>query len=83
MTNRTWAIHHVKPAEILCMWAADLAAGYYQEMPQGLMVAEREAHELPDLCGCATDETFLERSDLDKLHAETQRILEDEDAAVA
>ena len=44
---------------------------------KGLMVAEREPNELPDLCGCATDETFLERSDLDKLHAETQRILED------
>ncbi|CAK9050257.1 unnamed protein product [Durusdinium trenchii] len=78
MTNRTWAIHHVKPEQISCMWSADLAAGYYQDTDLGLQVDEsRELNEFPDLCGC--DESFFERSDLDKLQAETQRILEDEE----
>lgn len=79
MTNRTWAIHHVSPEQIRCMWSADLAAAYYQEA-EGLRVDEdRELNAFPDLCGCATDESFFERSDLDKLQAETQRILEDEE----
>lgn len=80
MTNRTWAIHHVKPEQIRCMWSADLAAAYYQEAEGSLQVDEdRELNAFPDLCGCATDESFFERSDLDKLQAETQRILEDEE----
>eukprot|EP00434_Breviolum_minutum_P039127 symbB.v1.2.034732.t1/scaffold4529.1/size41019/3 len=80
MTNRTWAIHHVKPEQILCMWSADYAAEYYQDVEGAVVVDEaRDIHQLPDLCGCATDDTFLERSDLDKLQAETQRILEDEE----
>eukprot|EP00913_Durusdinium_trenchii_P004090 g3789.t1 len=40
MTNRTWAIHHVKPEQISCMWSADLAAGYYQDTDLGLQVDE-------------------------------------------
>ncbi|CAJ1380634.1 unnamed protein product [Effrenium voratum] len=77
MTNRTWAIHHVSPDQIRCMWQADLAAGYIQETDSGLRVEERNLDEFPDLCGCATDESFLDRSDLDKLQRETERVLED------
>jgi len=81
MTNRTWAIHHVKPEQILCMWSADMAAGYYEDGGDaGLRIDEdREPNEFPDLCGCATDESFFERSDLDKLQEETQRVLDDEE----
>ena len=80
MTNRTWAIHHVKPEQILCMWSADMAAGYYEDSGEaGLRVDEdRELNEFPDLCSCATDESFFERSDLDRLKAETQRVLDDD-----
>ncbi|CAE7611700.1 GALT3 [Symbiodinium sp. CCMP2456] len=81
MTNRTWAIHHVKPQQILCMWSADMAAGYYEDGGDaGLRIDEdREPNEFPDLCSCATDESFFERSDLDKLQEETQRVLDDEE----
>ena len=80
---RTWAIHHVKPEQILCMWSKDLEAGYYEyvgESEAGLKIDEdRELNEFPDLCSCATDESFFERSDLDKLKEEAQRVLDDEE----
>mmetsp|Transcript_6737 Transcript_6737/g.11987 ORF Transcript_6737/g.11987 Transcript_6737/m.11987 type:complete len:591 (+) Transcript_6737:33-1805(+) len=80
MTNRSWAIHHVKPEQIRCMFAADLMAGYYTETPVGLQPdKERELNEFPDLCGCASDESFLERTDLDGLQEETNRVLFDDD----
>ncbi|CAE7947465.1 pkd2, partial [Symbiodinium sp. KB8] len=58
-----------------------MAAGYYEDGGDaGLRIDEdRGPNEFPDLCSCATDESFFERSDLDKLQEETQRVLDDEE----
>merc|ERR1719499_2831485 len=37
ITNRTWAVHHVSPEQLQCMWDADLRAQYYFETPQGIL----------------------------------------------
>lgn len=80
ITKRTWVIHHVSPEQIRCMWSADVQAGYYGSEAGKIVVnGEVSPHELPDLCGCATDPSFEERTDLDNLQAETNRILYDED----
>merc|ERR1712060_994553 len=80
MTHRTWAIHHVSPEQILCMWSIDNQAGYYVETPAGIRHAGETAPPpdmLPDLCACADDPSFEERTDIDTLQLETNRILFD------
>lgn len=80
VTSKTWAVHHVKPEQIVCMWGADLAAGYHVESSSaGLWVnSSVPLDDFPDLCGCATDPSFLDRTDTEDLRSETERVLFDE-----
>mmetsp|Transcript_102320 Transcript_102320/g.318728 ORF Transcript_102320/g.318728 Transcript_102320/m.318728 type:complete len:594 (+) Transcript_102320:58-1839(+) len=81
ITNRTWAVHHVTPDHINCMWLADLRAGYYVETREGAVQPGEDftVDALPDLCSCAPDPSFENRTDLDNLQEETNRILFDSD----
>jgi len=83
ITNRTWAIHHVSPEQIFCMFRADVQAGYYSEMLDGIRHNDDIlADGLPDLCACAADQSFVDRVDLDTIRTETDRILFDEDSTL-
>mmetsp|Transcript_79200 Transcript_79200/g.232537 ORF Transcript_79200/g.232537 Transcript_79200/m.232537 type:complete len:593 (+) Transcript_79200:80-1858(+) len=76
MTNRTWAVHHVTPEQLRCMWAMDIQAGYYRETAEGIHPGEGFGVDaLPDLCSCAPDPSFESRTDLDNLRMETNQIL--------
>eukprot|EP00933_Yihiella_yeosuensis_P052030 TRINITY_DN50007_c0_g1_i1.p1 TRINITY_DN50007_c0_g1~~TRINITY_DN50007_c0_g1_i1.p1 ORF type:complete len:534 (+),score=83.98 TRINITY_DN50007_c0_g1_i1:159-1604(+) len=76
ITNRTWAVHHVTPEQIRCMWNADLNAGYLLETPDGISYNEEVAIDgLPDLCSCASEDSFLNRTDVTSLQEETDELL--------
>eukprot|EP00929_Paragymnodinium_shiwhaense_P081396 TRINITY_DN42570_c0_g2_i1.p1 TRINITY_DN42570_c0_g2~~TRINITY_DN42570_c0_g2_i1.p1 ORF type:complete len:595 (-),score=113.40 TRINITY_DN42570_c0_g2_i1:63-1847(-) len=81
ITNRTWVIHHVGPEVIRCMWDIDWRAGYYFETEQGTIDVKEEVagDEFADLCACAQEQSFEERTDISSLNAETNRILFDEE----
>merc|ERR1712014_303008 len=84
MTNRTWAIHHVKPEQIRCMWNIDFREGYYVETASGVEHDENvRLDSFPSLCECAHDKDFEERTDIDSLKSETDRILFGDDAETA
>lgn len=79
-TGRTWAIHHVTPEQVHCMWSADVSGGYYEEVEGTLQrnaMFEDAAHGygLPDLCECMPDTMFTNRTDLDDLKTLTDDIL--------
>mmetsp|Transcript_416 Transcript_416/g.1157 ORF Transcript_416/g.1157 Transcript_416/m.1157 type:complete len:239 (-) Transcript_416:72-788(-) len=77
MNNRSWAVHHVSPEQIQCMWNVDLRDGYYVETPRGLRHNEEDFPNdgLPSLCECATDPAFDARTDMDDLKQQTDEIL--------
>lgn len=78
ITNKTWAVHHVDADQIRCMWAVDTAAGYYGAGgSRGELSVARKwpLQALPDLCACASDESFLERNDSETIRSETHRVL--------
>lgn len=78
ITRRTWAIHHVSPEQILCMWRVDLEAGYYREAEHGIEHDDSmPLDSLPDVCSCAAEPSFEARTDLDDIRQETDRILYD------
>jgi len=79
MTNRTWVVHHVSPEQIHCMWETDLRAGYYTIAADGVWHDDSTPlTALPDLCSCAPDVAFEERTDLDDIRRQTDRILADD-----
>mmetsp|Transcript_90667 Transcript_90667/g.280393 ORF Transcript_90667/g.280393 Transcript_90667/m.280393 type:complete len:595 (-) Transcript_90667:78-1862(-) len=80
ITNRTWAVHHVTPEQLHCMWSVDLQAGYYVVLKVGAIRPGEDftVDALPDLCSCAPDPAFENRTDLDNLQMETNRILFDD-----
>lgn len=84
MTNKTWAVHHVSAEQVLCMWDADVRAGYYSADAGegGVRVDSAWPQDgLPDLCQCAPDPSFEERNDTDTLKSETMRVLYEDGGA--
>lgn len=76
MTNRTWAVHHVSPEQILCMWNVDVREGYYHDAAGTLSYnPDVPLNEFPSLCECETDPAFYDRTDMDDLKEQTDAIL--------
>eukprot|EP00927_Polykrikos_kofoidii_P071675 TRINITY_DN67923_c0_g1_i1.p1 TRINITY_DN67923_c0_g1~~TRINITY_DN67923_c0_g1_i1.p1 ORF type:complete len:732 (-),score=110.33 TRINITY_DN67923_c0_g1_i1:47-2242(-) len=48
VTPRTWVVHHVTAEHIRCMFAADVAAGYYDLVPTVGRVEDEDADETAD-----------------------------------
>eukprot|EP00933_Yihiella_yeosuensis_P014617 TRINITY_DN13031_c2_g1_i1.p1 TRINITY_DN13031_c2_g1~~TRINITY_DN13031_c2_g1_i1.p1 ORF type:complete len:388 (-),score=57.02 TRINITY_DN13031_c2_g1_i1:127-1176(-) len=52
MKDTTWAVHHVSPATIRCMFRADVQAGYYKREQRSGKIIAVETRLFPSLCRC-------------------------------
>lgn len=81
MTDKTWAVHHVSPEQVRCMWDVDMRDGYYKldEQGTGLQVDSlSQLDNFPNLCACAPDPSFEGRNDVDTIRDESLAILYEE-----